>query len=49
MAKLEEGGFCELRRRRSELHTIRGRKRKLRIIEPSRAFDTPLTIPSMIS
>src|SRR5215203_2084773 len=27
----------------SELHTIRGRKRKLRIFEPSRGLDTPLT------
>ena len=29
----------------SELHTIRGRKRKLRIFEPSRGLDTPLIMP----
>jgi hypothetical protein len=33
--------FNELRRCRSELHTGRDRKRKLRIFEPSQAFDTP--------
>jgi hypothetical protein len=43
MAKFAEFSFHELRRRRSELHTIRGRKRKLRIFEPSRGLDTPLT------
>ena len=31
-----------LRRCRSELHTTRGRKWKVRIFEPSRGFDTPL-------
>ena len=35
----------ELRRCRSELHTSRGRKRNVRIFEPSQAFDTPLTMP----
>jgi hypothetical protein len=30
--------------RRSELHTSRGRKRKVRMFEPSQAFDTPLTM-----
>ena len=35
----------EPRRCRSELHTSRDRKRKLRIFEPSQAFDTPLTMP----
>jgi hypothetical protein len=29
---------------RSELHTSRDRKRNVRIFEPSRGFDTPLTI-----
>jgi hypothetical protein len=28
-----------------ELHTSRGRKRKVRIFEPSRGSDTPLTVP----
>jgi hypothetical protein len=40
-----EGKFCELRRCRSELHTSEDRKRKARIFEPSRRFDTPLTLP----
>ena len=35
----------ELRRSRSELHTGGDRKRKLRIFEPSRGFDTPMTAP----
>jgi hypothetical protein len=37
--------FHELRRCRSELHTSRGRKRKVRIFEPCRGFDTPLSMP----
>jgi hypothetical protein len=36
------------RRCRSELHTTRGRKRKVRIFEPSRGFDTPLSMPLKI-
>ena len=34
--------YHKLRRCRSELHTSRGRKRKVRIFESSRRFDTPL-------
>jgi hypothetical protein len=37
--------FHELRRCRRELHTSRDRKRKVRTSEPSRGFDTPLTMP----
>jgi hypothetical protein len=37
--------FHELGRCRSELHTSRGRKRKLRIFGPSLGLDTPLTMP----
>jgi hypothetical protein len=33
-------GIC-----RSELHTSRDRRRKVRIFEPSQAFDTPLSMP----
>jgi hypothetical protein len=44
-AKFAEFTIHELRRCRSELHTSRGRMRKLRIFEPSRGFDTPLTMP----
>ena len=40
-----ERAFHELRRRKSELHTSRGSKRKFRIFGPSRAFDTPLSMP----
>src|SRR5215203_693126 len=43
MAKFSQFTFHELRRRRSELHTSRGRKSKVRIFEPSQAFDAPLT------
>jgi hypothetical protein len=43
--KFAELNFHELRRRRSELRTSRGRKRNLRIFEPSRGFDTPLSMP----
>ena len=35
--------FHALRRCRSEQHTSRGRKRKIRIFEPSRGSDTPQT------
>jgi hypothetical protein len=35
--------FHERRRYRSELHTSRGRKEKVWIFDPWRAFDTPLT------
>jgi hypothetical protein len=35
--------FHELRRCRGQLHTSRDRKRKVRIFEPSRGSDTPLT------
>src|SRR5918999_3069956 len=35
----------ELQRSRNELHTTRGRKRKLRIFEPSPRFHTPLNRP----
>jgi hypothetical protein len=35
--------FHELRRCRSELHRSRGRKRNVRIFEPSRVPDTSLT------
>jgi hypothetical protein len=38
-----ESSFHEHRRCRSELHTRRDRKRKVRIFEPSRGSDTPLT------
>ena len=37
--------FHEFRRSSGELHTSRGRRRKVRIFEPSRRFDTPLTRP----
>jgi hypothetical protein len=37
--------FHALRRCRSEQHTSRGRKRKIRIFEPSRGSDTPQTRP----
>ena len=37
--------FHVLRRCRSEQHTSRGRKRKIRIFEPSRGSDTPQTRP----
>jgi hypothetical protein len=37
--------FHELRRCRSELHTSEGRKRKVSIFEPPRAFYTPLSMP----
>jgi len=43
-ARFAEFTFHELRRCRSELHTSRGRERKLRISKPSQAFDTALTI-----
>jgi hypothetical protein len=46
MAKFAELTFHKLRRCRSELCTPVGvRKRKNRISEPSRAFDTPLSMP----
>jgi hypothetical protein len=44
-AKFAELAFHGLRRRRRELHTSGGRKRKVRMSEPSQAFDTPLTMP----
>jgi hypothetical protein len=37
--------FHELRRCRGQLHTSRDRKRKVRIFQPSRGFDTPLIMP----
>jgi hypothetical protein len=37
--------LLDLLRCRSELHTSRGRKRKVRIFEASRGFDMPLTMP----
>jgi hypothetical protein len=37
--------FYEHRGCRSELHTSRGRKSKVRIFEPSRGLDTPLSMP----
>jgi hypothetical protein len=40
-AKFAEYTFHELRRCRSELHTSRGRKRKVRIFEPSRGSEKP--------
>jgi hypothetical protein len=40
-----ENTFPELRKCRNELHTTRGRKRKVRIFEPSQGFDTPLRMP----
>jgi hypothetical protein len=40
-----ECAFQELRRCKSELHTSRVRKRKVSIFEPSRGFDTPLSMP----
>ena len=40
--------FHELRRCRSELHTTRDRKRNVRILEPPRGSDTPLTRPLKI-
>jgi hypothetical protein len=40
-----ENRFHELRRCRSELYTSQGRKRKVRIFEPSQGSDTPLTRP----
>jgi hypothetical protein len=43
-AKFAERRFHELGRIRSELHTSRVRKRKVRIFEPSRAYHTPLSI-----
>jgi hypothetical protein len=43
-AKFAEDPFHDLRRCRSEPHTSRARKRKVRIFEPSRGFDTPLTM-----
>jgi hypothetical protein len=36
--------FHELRRCRSELYTRRGRKRNIRIFEPSQGLDTPLSM-----
>src|SRR5215217_5475537 len=39
-----ENRFHELRRCRSKLHTRQGRKSKVRISEPSRGSDTPLTM-----
>jgi|SRR5215204_3094888 len=44
-ADLRELLFHELRRCRGQLHTSRDRKRKVRIFEPSRGSDTPLTRP----
>jgi hypothetical protein len=35
----------ELRRCRNELHTSRDRKRNVRIFEPPRGFNTPLSMP----
>jgi hypothetical protein len=43
--ELSRSSFHQHRRCRSGLHTSQGRKRKVRIFEPSRAIDTPLTIP----
>ena len=42
---LGEFTFHEPRRCKNEPHTSRGRQRKLRISEPSQAFDTPLIMP----
>src|SRR5215203_1327111 len=42
-AKFAEFTIHELRRCRSELHTTRDRKRKLRIFEPPQGIDTRLT------
>jgi hypothetical protein len=44
-AKFAGSSFHEHRRCRSELHISWGRKRKVRIFEPSRGFDTPLSMP----
>jgi hypothetical protein len=44
----QHGPSTSLRRCRSELHTTQGRKRKVMMFEPSRAFDTPLTTQAEI-
>src|SRR5215203_2114060 len=43
--KFVEFTFDELRRCRSQLPASRGRKRNVRLFEPSQAFDTPLSMP----
>jgi len=43
-AKLAELYLYELRRCKSKLHTSRVRKGKVSIFEPSRGFDTPLSM-----
>jgi hypothetical protein len=44
-ANLAQFPLHELRRCSSELHTSQDRKRKVWFFEPSRGFDTPLSMP----